>query len=252
MVEHPPGARLIDKALDVLLLCRDAGEPIGVTAAARRLAMPKSSAARIVRALVRRGFLRQEETTGRYALSNIYYSFASALSEGSDLISLSVPCMERVHRALRETVHLNVVDGVERVCVHVLDSPQQLKTVMSVGQRSPLHCGGSSKALLAFSDEKTIERVFARPFRRYTQNTISGKGAMREELRRIRARGYAESDGERVRGVTSVSVPVFFPGGKLAASLTVSVPSSRYTGRRKERILRELAAAAAGITRRLK
>jgi DNA-binding IclR family transcriptional regulator len=248
-VEHSPGAKLIDKAVDVLFLCRDAGGPVGVTDAARRLGMPKSSASRIVTALVRRGFLRQEEPSGKYALSNIYYSFTSALSERNLLIPRAVPVMEKVFRALRETIHLNVVDGLERVCVHVLESPQQLKAVMPVGQRSPLYCGGSSKAILAFSDEETMERVFARPFRKFTGNTITGRKAMREEILRIRERGYAVSHGERVEGITSVSVPVFHPGGQLAGSLTVSVPTARYTKNLMEKVLREISAASAGITR---
>jgi len=251
-VERSPGARLIDKAVDVLFLCRDAAGPVGVTEAARRLGMPKSSAARIVAALVRRGFLRQEGPSGKYALSNIYYSFTSALSERNLLIPRAVPVMEKVFRALRETVHLNVVDGLERVCVHVLESPQPLKAVMPVGQRSPLYCGGSSKAILAFSDEETVERVFARPFRKFTGETITGRKAMREEIRRIRERGYAVSHGERVEGITSVSVPVFHPGGQLAGSLTVSVPTARHAGRLTEKILRELSAASAGITRGMK
>lgn len=248
-MERSPGAKLIDKAVDVLFLCRDAGGPVGVTEAARRLDMPKSSAARIVGALVRRGFLRQEEPSGKYALSNVFYSFISALSERNLLIPRAVPVMEKIFRVLRETVHLNVADGLERVCVHVLESPQQLKAVMPVGQRSPLYCGGSSKAILAFSDEETMERVFARPFRKFTGNTIVGKKAMREEIRRIRERGYAVSHGERVEGITSVSVPVFHPGGKLAASLTVSVPTARYTESLREKIRRELSSASAAITR---
>jgi DNA-binding IclR family transcriptional regulator len=157
--------------------------------------------------------------------------------------------MEKIFRALPETIHLNVADGLERVCVHVLESPQQLKAVMPVGQRSPLYCGGSSKAILAFSDEETVERVFARAFRKFTGSTITGKKAMREEIRRIRERGYAVSHGERVEGITSISVPVFHPGGKLAASLTVSVPTARHTESLMEKILRELSAASAGITR---
>lgn len=248
-MEHPSGTKLIDKAADVLYLCRDAGGPVGLTEAARRLGMPKSSAARIVGALVRRGFLRREEPSGKVTLSNVFYSFTSALSERNLLIPRAVPLMEKVFHALRETVHLNVADGLERVCVHVLESPQQLKAVMPVGQRSPLYCGGSSKAILAFSGEEIVERVFARPFRKFTRNTITGKKAMREEIRRIRERGYAVSHGERVEGVTSVSVPVFHPGGELAASLTVSVPTARYTESLKERILRELSAASAGIAR---
>ncbi|MGE5284953.1 MAG: IclR family transcriptional regulator [Actinomycetota bacterium] len=248
-MEQSPGAKLIDKAADVLFLCRDAGGPVGVTEAARRLGMPKSSAARIVGALVRRGFLRQEGPSGKYSLSNVFYSFTSALSERNLLIPRAVPAMEKIFRALGETVHLNIADGLERVCVHVLESPQQLKAVMPVGQRSPLYCGGSSKAILAFSDDDTVERVFARPFRKFTGSTIAGKRAMREEIRRIRGRGHAVSHGERVDGVTSVSVPVFHPGGKLAASLTVSVPTARYSESLKEKILRELSAASAGITR---
>jgi DNA-binding IclR family transcriptional regulator len=86
---------LIDKAGDVLLLCRDAGGPVGVTEAARRLGMPKSSAARIVGAFVRRGFLRQEEPSGKYTLSNVFYSFTTALSECNLLIPRAVPVMER-------------------------------------------------------------------------------------------------------------------------------------------------------------
>ncbi len=248
-MEHNIGAKVIHKALDILLLFKEKKEPLGVTEISKQLGLPKPTVSRILNTLFQRGFLVRDRENQKYFLSPIFYSFASVVSERNELISVAKEEMEAISRTFRETVHLNVLDNGERLCVLVFDSPQTLKAVMPVGQRSPLYCGGSSKAIFAFLEDEEIEEIISRGLSPVTENTITDPERLREEVARIRKRGYAVSHGERVRGVTSISAPIFSKSGVVIGSLTVSVPTVRHTLELEERIAARLKEASAKITR---
>jgi IclR family acetate operon transcriptional repressor len=76
-------------------------------------------------------------------------------------------------------------------------------------------------------------RKFGLP--RHTERTITDEAEFREELDRIRKKGYAVSDGEGIRGVLAISAPIFQRDGTLLAALAVAMLGAEVpSGRRKE------------------
>jgi DNA-binding IclR family transcriptional regulator len=63
------------------------------------------------------------------------------------------------------------------------------------------------------------------------------------ELRQIRRKGYAESEGEIEVGVSSLSVPVFNVNGEVEAGLTIAGPSFRLKKADRRRMLNVLQGA---------
>jgi DNA-binding IclR family transcriptional regulator len=74
---------------------------------------------------------------------------------------------------------------------------------------------------------------------------------LREELREIRKRGWAESSGEREPGVASVSAPVLGRRGLLDAVVSVSGPVIRIGRFRARRYAPAVLEVATAIKRSL-
>ena len=139
-----------------------------------------------------------------------------------------VPFLEALREKTQETVHFNIIEGRFRVCAYTLESQQNLKAGMPMGNRSPLHAGASSKCLLAFSSDNFREDYINSPLASITENTIVNKIQLIDELKKIRNRGYASSLGERTPGLGALSAPILSFKGKLLGSISLAIPETRF------------------------
>jgi IclR family transcriptional regulator, acetate operon repressor len=76
-------------------------------------------------------------------------------------------------------------------------------------------------------------------------------GALRERLRKVRADGWAASDGERSPGVAAIAAPVFGAGGGVEGSLLLSAPSVRLPARQRRKFVPLVREAAVKASRDL-
>ncbi len=240
----------VEKALDILLLFDENRRLLGVNEMARLLGMPPSSTQRLVNILKKRGFLRQDPETKKYKLGTVLLKVAGFVKENLEIAKIAYPVMQRLSRETGETVHLNVIEGWERVCIETIESSQPLMARMPVGHRSPLYAGASSKCLLAFSDDEFIREYLERVrLDKINVNTFTDKNELTEELKRTRERGYAESFSERVTGLGALSAPVFDHNRKIAASLSLAIPEVRFKNERlKSTYIKLLTEAASEIS----
>jgi IclR family acetate operon transcriptional repressor len=106
------GLTSLDKAIDVLEHLHDAGVPRGVTEIANALGVPKSSAHRLLKTLVRRGFAEQE-TAGRYRVGPALIALGIGSLDREPLAALARPVLECEAAAIGETVFLVAPRGRE-------------------------------------------------------------------------------------------------------------------------------------------
>lgn len=109
------------------------------------------------------------------------------------------------------------------------------------------------KLLLAYADdERRASYLALDPPVRLTERSITDPSALDEELRRIRAAGYATDDQEFAEGVACASAPMI-EDGLVVAAFTVSAPADRFARHADEYVdaVRAAAAAALQTARRL-
>ena len=219
----------IEKALNILLAFQ-ADRPLwGVRSLADNLGFSPATVQRILNHLKAYDFVDQDPESRQYRLGNIYFQFLHTLQSTYPFTRTAVVFMQRLLSQTKETVHLNVIQNMERVCIDNIESPQNLKATMPVGSRSPLYAGASSKCLLAFSPppfrERYLKRVKLKPV---TENTITDIQKLYDELATIGRQGYAASLGEHNPGLGSLSAPVRDHRGMLLASLSLAIPEVRF------------------------
>jgi IclR family KDG regulon transcriptional repressor len=240
----------VQKSLEILLAFQ-AEQPIwGVRELSQALGFSPSTVQRILKSLKIYGFLDQDADTRQYRLGNVYYRFLDTLQSTYPVTRVALPFMKRLLSVTQETVHLNVIEGIERVCIEHVESPQLLKASMPVGNRSPLYAGASSRCLLAFSSPAFIDDYLRRvnPVA-LTGSTPTDPEHLRAEIDLTRRRGWAESLGERTPGLGSLSAPVRSHNGTLLAAVSLAIPEVRFKeARHRQFCLNELLTEARALS----
>ncbi len=232
----------VEKALKILLAFQ-AGRPTwGVRSLSTHLGFSPATVQRILQTLKTHEFVLQDSKNQQYRLGNVFFQFMDTLQHSRPVARTAQPFMERLLTRTLETVHLNAIDKMERLCIDTLESPQHLKASMPIGNRSPLHAGASSKCLLAFASRDFLDHYLENAALEFvTGDTITDKEALRDELFKVARRGYAASLGERTPGLGSISAPILNYRGVVAAALSLAIPEIRYTNDdHREQCLKEL------------
>ncbi|MBW2595212.1 MAG: IclR family transcriptional regulator [Deltaproteobacteria bacterium] len=224
----------IEKALMILMVFREGQPSWGVRELSAHLGFSPSTIQRILQILKAYGFIRQDPNTRLYSLGNIYLSFFRALQDNYPITRIAMPFMKRLLSRTGETAHLSIIDTdrISRICISSLESTQELKATMPVGNRAPLYAGATSKCLLAFSPQDFIDKYLAKiKLEPLTNNTTVEIEQLIPELALIREQGYSSSLGEAWQGLGALSVPfsAFYQGmPPVQAAASLAMPEVRF------------------------
>jgi len=102
------------------------------------------------------------------------------------------------------------------------------------GRRIPLTVQAPGKAILAHLPEDRRSTILDEDgLPAYTDQSITDREELEEELDRIRDRGYSTDTGELISGVKAIAVPIF-DRETVAGAISVGGPANRMRGKRFE------------------
>jgi IclR family transcriptional regulator, pca regulon regulatory protein len=146
-----------------------------------------------------------------------------------------------------------VLDGDDIIYVARVPTARIMTVAINVGTRFPAYATSMGRVLLAALPGPELAAYLARVrLERLAPRTITSPEALRSELARVSAQGWAIVDQELEAGLRSVAAPVRDRAGTTVAAINVSVHASRTTldGIRRK-LVPPLRAAAAAIERDL-
>jgi DNA-binding IclR family transcriptional regulator len=218
----------IERAFAVLGALADG--PVGVTEVADRVALPKSTVARLLGSLQREGVVEQVPGGTRYRLGARIASLAAGVASTSSLVAVARPHLVELASALGETAGLSVPDGYQVHYIDQVDTTHQVQIREWTGTRVPMHAVSSGLVILASWPEAELERFLDRPLERFTPRTMTEPAALRERLTEVRAEGFAWVHEEFAEGLNSVAAPIAGDRGDVVAAVHVHGPSYRFAG----------------------
>ena len=253
MTANAAPVQSIDRVLDIVEALSAAPGGLSLAQLAARVELHPSTAHRLLAALAARGYAQKSPAGGRYRLTLRLFEIGSRVANETGLLSLSRPSLESLRERTGETVHLVVRDGCEAIYLYKEGAGgAEVRMGSSVGSRYPMYCTGVGKSLLALLPEAEVERIWnAAPVTRFTDSTIVDFGALRAELAKIRAAGYAVDREEHEPGVSCVAAAVRDFEGKPVAAVSVSAPSFRFTPNTERAFAPLVIETAAAISRLL-
>ncbi|MCA1730912.1 MAG: IclR family transcriptional regulator [Actinobacteria bacterium] len=227
--------RTIRKATKVLDLFSLERPEWGVNEVARALGFPKSTTSELMSSLAEQRLLSRT-VKGRYRLGWRLFELSQTLLDTTEFRVEARRVMEELVRRWRETVHLAVLDGVQAVYIEKLQPNPAVKIKISrTGARLPAHCSGVGKVLLAHCEwEYVAELLKDQRLPALTGNTVTNFDVLAEELERVREQGYAYDEEETSVGLCCVAAPIYDSGGKVVASISLSVPAYRLHPKKDE------------------
>jgi IclR family transcriptional regulator, acetate operon repressor len=234
----------------ITLLRRTAAHPGGasVSALARDAGVPRATALRLIRTLESEGLLIRIPGRDRVMLGPELVRLARQVDMGTVLREVAGARLGALCDEVAETVTLSIVahDGHLDLVAQIA-GPQHLVPRSWLGQRFPLHASSSGKVLLSTCDEPRLAAVLPRALPALTSHTIRSRKALRAELARVRAQGFATTVDELEEGLSGVSVGIFGAEGALVGTLNVSGLSQRLDQVARERAVKRMRAVAAEI-----
>lgn len=247
-LDSPGGTESADRVADVLLLFAQADRPLGVSEIARALALSKAVVHRILQSLTARSLTWAAPGQSTYILGPAATTLSMKAWSQLDLRSLAAPILRKLRDDTRETTTLSVLVGHQRMYLDQYESPQEVKMVVDLGPRFPLHSGASSRAILAHLPQPVIDNAVAQLQEIRPNLDVAD---YQRELAAIRRQGYAVSSNERGTGAASIAVPFFDSAGNALGSISSSGPVFRYGGEGHEDHVRLVIDAAQAITTEL-
>jgi DNA-binding IclR family transcriptional regulator len=219
---------ILDRALTILEHLRANPRGLGVSDIAHQLEFPKNSVYRILFTLAARDYVRRDEDSKRYMLSRKLFSMAYHGPDERSLMENALDVMRALRDAVKETVVLSVLSDDESLIIEQMPGLFSFRFVIDPGTRLSIHASSHGKVTLAYMRDEESEALLGRlKLTQYTKQTITKLVRMREELRRIRERGYALDLAEGGEGVRCVSAPILRQDGTVVAALTTTGPAFR-------------------------
>jgi IclR family KDG regulon transcriptional repressor len=246
------GLSSVGNAARLLKMFLSREKELGVSELARRLGLGKSTVHRLLTTLLSEGLIEKDPQTGNYRLGIVMFELGEAVRVHMDLHTACGPILASLREETHESCQVGILDGHEIVYVDRLESSQALRLFNETGRRVPVHCTSSGKVLLAYLPEGELGQVLARaPLARLTPRTIVDRDALRDELRLVRRRGWAEAVEERETGVASIAAPVRNVAGEVVAAISIGAPLARLGAAQRKRLAPFVLEAGEAASRRL-
>ena len=244
--------KALDKSLAILEILSQENSPLSIAELSKRLCIYPSTIHRILDTLRYWRYVEQDSHTQKYQLGLKVLELGMAKLQGMELVKEAASYLKELQNQLNETVHLAILEEGEVLYLDKRESSQSIRMVSQVGGRLPAHCTGLGKVLLAYLDEEEQEKVIKeKGLFRFTENTITNKKKLREELSKVREQGFAEDRGEHEKDVRCLAAPVKDHRGTVIAAVSLAVPAFRMNASKKKKLKKTLIQAGEDISERL-
>ncbi len=220
-------SRLLDRSI-LLLKVLATGPPEKRLSDFAEAGLHKSTAFRLLEALRKHRFVAIDELTGRYRLGLGLFELGLAAVSRLDVGRCAPPFLEALVAESGETASLGILEGTEVVYILRSESAQALRLPQSAGRSAPAYCTGIGKAILAHLEPQRLETYLSEvTLHPRTPRTLTDADALRQELQRVRSRGWSLDDEEIFVGLRCVAAPIFDLDGRVVAGVSVAGPTNR-------------------------
>jgi DNA-binding IclR family transcriptional regulator len=239
----------VDRALTILELLAHDGES-SVTQIAGGLGVHKSTAFRLLATLETHRLVEQVNDRGRYRLGVGNLRLAGATTARLDVVSEARPVCRQLAADTGETVNITVLSDTSALYLDQQAGSSALQSHNWVGQRIPLHATSNGKVLISELSESALAEALP-DLPRFTDQTITSRRKLIEELAEVRRIGYALAVDELEIGLTAAAAPIRSAHGDIIASMSISGPTFRLDQARLDDEVPKVVAAALEVSHRL-
>ncbi|WP_435526966.1 IclR family transcriptional regulator [Microbacterium aurantiacum] len=218
-------SQTLSRGIRILEILADAREPLSIDEVARRLAVHRSVAYRLLRTLEDHG-LTARDAAGRVVLGSRLAALAAGVAQ--DLQAEALPELTAVANELGMTCFLSVRDHDDAITLASVEPRHAVASVAQrPGTRHPVTVGAPGKAILSLLPEGRWP--------------AGASDELRAAATSVATDGYATSHDEVIPSLHAVAVPLALRGREPAAIAVVYLATAHDPARIAERLNRSAA-----------
>lgn len=218
----------LERGFEIIEIIEDE-EPATLTEIADRMGIARSTLHDYLSTLLNLEYVVKKDK--KYQLGLKFTRLGTNARENAPLTDIITPYLERLADETGEAVWYLVEEYGLAVYLEYAKGEQGIETEHFIGGRSHLHCHAGGKAILAqMSEDRINEIIDKHGLPKITENTITSREALFEELEQIRKQNYAQNRSEQLEETRAVSAAIVINGEVLGA-ISVGGPAHRLRGR---------------------
>lgn len=250
--EENTGSRSVRRALDILELMLQRGEPVTVAQIVSELSIPKSTTYELVRALSEGDYLAPSGRGSGLFLGRKLFELGMAYRSHVDLLKDGSRIAEQLRDETGETVQLSVLDNDLMMVLLKEEGVRPLRIISQVGSRVPVNWAAAGRLLVSDMDDKALTALLTATNRQSpTGRAITDVKKLIQQIRKFRKQGYATELNETNEHAGCVAAPVVNAAGRCIAALSVVAPEQRLTKPNRDYLIERVKSAAENLSRRL-
>ena len=214
------------RGLDLLRAFRPGETLLGNRDFVERTGLPKATVNRLAYTLTVLGYLRLDETLGKYALDAGVLSLGFALLSGTDTLELARPHMRAFAREVGAAVSLGCRDGLDMIYMETIRSETALTLGLASGSRLSMLTSSMGRAYLAVQPIDVRTALFAELEKAAGAEGPALVEAAKREIEVFGREGCCYSFRDWHEDVNAVAVPFREPRERRWLVLSCSGPAS--------------------------
>ena len=239
----------LSRGLGLLEALAENDDGLRLVDVAARVELAPSTAHRLLTTLEQRQFVYLDKQTGHWQVGVRCFSVGNAFLQRRNLVVQSYPLLKRLRDDSGETVNLGIENEGDLVFLAQVESRELMRAISRPGGRTPMHCSGMGKALLAALPEDEAQAIIRdKGLARFTPHTIVTTEEFGVERTRMRDAGWSFDNEEHAMGLRCVAAAIFDELAQPIAAISLSGPTVRLPDERIPRLADLVKSAAHDIT----
>lgn len=217
-----------ERALIILKYIATSQEGYGVREIAKKFGYSPSAVLKILQALVAHDFVLQEPTTQVYQLGPAALQVGLSGLSKMEIRKVAKPYLQQLAEKSGETALLGIKinDGV--IYIEKSLSLNEIRMDPPIGAFRPFNCTAVGKCILAYRPDEEIERLFNENlFVKSTPNSIVDLSEIKNEIKKIRERGFGLDREEYKEGAMCIGAPIKNFENHVIAAIAIAGPVNR-------------------------
>lgn len=238
------------KAVMILEALASAGRPITAAEIGLIIGQNRQTVHRVLAQLEELSLVQRDIYIERFQLGTRFGALAVSGLSTMARHSQAHRILEQLVDEVRETSNIGAFESYEVIYLDRVECDWPLRMHLKTGSRVPAYCTAIGKMLLSDLPNEQLRNYLNHvPLARLTSHTIATPKRLLVELARIREQGFSVNNQEDHVGLLAIAVPLYEPGGRVAAGLALHGPEARLPLRRALDTVPRLRKAADELSR---
>lgn len=196
---------------------------MSISQISQKTGIPRAAVRRCLYTLNKLGFVYAQDGKN-FELRPRILTLGHPYLASTPLAKATQPVLKHLSQMLNESCSIATLDGDDILYIARASSSRIMSIDLDIGSRLPAFATSMGRVLIAHLPPEALNNYLKRVnLVRYTQHTIASVSTLKEELKKVRAQGYAINDQELEIGLRSIAVPLLAADGSVSAALNVGV-----------------------------